>query len=156
MALYIVSTGIKGVSSMKLHRDLDVTQKTAWFLAHRIRKTWDTEHWRFEIARFGGPVEVDETYIGGSNKHYSKKLKAGRGPVGKTAVVGAKDRPTGQVQAQVVQVSKTLTDFVYTFSQKGSQVFTDDASAYRNLKDVVHKTVRHSAKEYVKGRVQWN
>ena len=77
---------------MKLHRDLGVTQKTAWFMMHRIRQTWLQNG-----AHFAGPVEVDETYFGGleRNKHESKKLKAGRGPVGKVAVVGAKDRATG-------------------------------------------------------------
>ena len=74
MALYLLSTGLKGTSSMKLHRDLGVTQKTAWFLARRIRETW-----RERGERFRGPLEMDEVYIGGKerNKHESQKLKAG-------------------------------------------------------------------------------
>ena len=96
LAIYILTTNIKGTSSMKLHRDLGIGQKAAWHMAHRIRETW-TE---YPVA-FAGPVEIDESYIGGKegNKHAHKRLKAGRGPVGKAAIVGAKDRRTNRIAA---------------------------------------------------------
>ncbi len=133
LAIYLMSTSLKGVSSMKLHRDLGVTQKTAWHLAHRIRESWADDH----AERFGGPVEVDETFIGGreSNKHDRKKLNAGRGAVGKEVVAGVKDRASGKVLARHVPATTApvLTSFVADTAQAGAEVFTDEHAGYRQL-----------------------
>ena len=154
LAAFLMTTNLKGVSSMKLHRDLGITQKSAWHLSHRIRKAWENGQ-----TLFGGPVEVDETYIGGKehNKRESKKLKAGRGPVGKTAVVGAKDRSSGQVAAQVVERTDRahLQGFVVEHTEAGAQVYTDEHRAYLGL-PFPHKTVKHSVKEYVNGMAHTN
>ena len=154
IALYQATTNLKGVSSMKLHRDLGITQRSAWFLAHRLR-----EAWKDQGSQFVGPVEVDETFIGGKekNKHANKKLRAGRGAVGKAIVVGAKDRETNRVSATVVSNTdaKTLQGFVGERTAKGAAVYTDDHGGYQGM-PFEHETVKHSISEYVNGMAHTN
>ena len=156
-AIYLEMTSLKGVSSMKLHRDLGVTQTTAWFMLQRIREGL-LAAMPFE---FQGPVEVDESYFGGleKNKHEWKKANLGRGTAGKTAVVGMKDRSTRKVAAQVVKdtTADTLQGFVQNYAEKGSTVYTDDHRSYTNLhKAYEHGTVKHSVGEYVNGMAHTN
>ena len=161
ITIYLCLTSLKSVSSMKLHRDLKVTQSTAWFMLHRIREAW-MPHLNAGSGGdpYVGPVEVDESYFGGKRKNMSNAKRAtleGRGAVGKTAVVGMKDRATNQVRAGVVESTDkaTLQGFVVEHTTPDTMVYTDDASAYSGLPRE-HETVKHSVAEYVRGQAHTN
>ena len=144
------------VSSMKLHRDIGVSQKTAWFMLMRIREAWAAD----PCGPYSGPVEFDEAYFGGQRKNMSNAKRrdlTGRGPVGKTAVVGAKDRASNQVTARVVQSTDadTLQGFVTECPLPDATVYTDDSTAYKGVPRK-REAVRHSVGEYVKGQASTN
>ena len=155
-AIYLHLTNLKGISSMKLHRDIGVSQPTAWFMLQRIRKAFEDN----DDPPFRGPVEMDETYFGGKErkKHNSKKAKAGRGPVGKVAVVGAKDRETNKVKARVVESvnAESIGDFVGEHVAPGATLYTDSATSYNRLDGIENHAVNHSVGEYVRDTVHTN
>ena len=156
IALYQVTTNLKGVSSMKLHRDLGITQRSAWFLAHRLR-----EAWKDNGPQFSGPVEVDEAYMGGRKKNMSKAKRReafGRGPAGKPMVMGAKDRETNAVVAKVVSRKdrETMQGFVAGHVAPGAKVYTDTAGGYSGMTGFDHERVNHNVGEYVRGKAHTN
>ena len=154
VGIYLFTTNLKGISSMKVHREVGIGQKAAWFMLHRLRKAFEEE-----TGPFSGPVEVDEAYFGGLQgnmpKSKRKKLKGG-GPAHMTAVVGMKDRETNEVRAEVVADTKkgTLQDFVREHTELGAAVYTDEHRSYVGLDaDFDHDTVNHRVGEYVDGMV---
>ena len=151
-AMYLMLTSLKSVASMKLHRDLAITQKSAWHLAHRLRKAFTSD-----TRKFLGPVEVDETYIGGkdSNRHEHKKQGTSTG--GKAIVAGAKDRGARKIQARMVEGTDRLTlkAFVVDVADESATVYSDGHHAYHTLPHK-HESVNHSAGEFVRGMAHTN
>ena len=143
-----------GISSYELARDLGVTQKSAWYMLHRIRLVLQNG----SLEKLSGVVEADETFVGGRAKFmHAKERKAkivGRGPTGKAIVMGVLERG-GQVRASVVPKRKryALQDTIRQHVALGSQVFTDALPSYDKLSpEYVHEAIDH-AKEYVRGNV---
>lgn len=157
-AMYLLVTARKGISSLQLSKEIGVTQKTAWFMLHRLREACGGD-----LAKLQGIVEIDETYVGGleANKHERDKLKAGRGTVGKTPVLGMKERGKGG-RTKAIKIAatdaQTIQDQIVQNVEVGSTLHTDEHMAYADMGGLFydHDTVNHSQGEYERDGVHTN
>jgi transposase-like protein len=156
-AIWLIVNAKNGISSYEIHRALGITQKSAWFLLHRIRKAMQAG----TFQKLMGPVEVDETYIWGAARFMHRSDKArkvtGTGGMGKVAVMGLLDRH-GEVRTMIVPnvKRKTLVGHIETHVEEGSVVYTDGLASYDQLADkFVHNVINH-AEKYVDGNIHVN
>ncbi|MBX3163977.1 MAG: IS1595 family transposase [Bacteroidetes bacterium] len=163
LAIYIVTSHKKGISSLQLAKDIDVTQKTAWFMLQRIRNCFGIEN---PHSGNGGSldneVEIDEAFVGGKNKnrHKSKKVEnsQGRSYKDKTPVLGMVERG-GKLAAKTIEntQAETLTPEIVAAVKQTANIYTDEWLGYKDIKWIYdHAFVKHNSHEYVNGRVHTN
>ena len=160
LAAQLMASSKKGFSAHELHRTLGTNYETAWFLFHRLRHAADDKA-PTPIGGAGKIIEADETYIGGKerNKHASKRKHAGRGPIGKMAVVSLVERNGEMRSFHVANVtSNTLRPILVKHADRRSRLMTDESTVYPAIGDEFagHELVNHSAGEYVRGDAYTN
>lgn len=155
-AMYLLVTARKGISSLQLAKEIGVTQKSAWFMLHRLREACGSD-----LDKLRGIIEVDETFVGGkeANKHANKKLNMGRGAVGKTAVLGMRERG-GNTKAFVIEGNDlgTIQQALFDNIEIGSTIYSDEHPSYSGLDGLFyrHAAVNHSAGHFARGPINTN
>lgn len=158
LAIYVATSHKKGISSLQLSKDIAVTQKTAWFMLHRIREMFKDK----APKMLSGIIEADETYVGGKNdnRHEHKKVKnsKGRTAIDKTPVFGMLQRNGKVISMPVEDVTKkTLQHIINKSVRKGSKIFTDEWTSYNGLNPKYnHRKVFHSLGEHAVGTIHTN
>ncbi len=155
-AMYLLLTARKGISSLQLSKEIGIRQASAWFMLHRIREACGGE-----MDKLRGLIEIDECFVGGieANKHEHKKLKAGRGTVGKTAVLGMREHGGRTVATPIANTDAgTVQAEIHRRIEVGSTLHTDEAGAYAGIGGMFfeHDTVNHSEGEFVRDGVTTN